>query len=85
MSRVIGNLLTNAIRHTPSDGSVQIRGWSRADTVVLSVRDGCSEIPARTSTGSSTWPFVMVGPVPRIPNLPSQVVGPVSGWPSCVD
>ena len=30
MSRVIGNLLMNAIRHTPSDGSVQIRGWSQA-------------------------------------------------------
>lgn len=45
MSRVIGNLLMNAIRHTPSDGSVQIRGWSRADTVELSVRDGCGGIP----------------------------------------
>ena len=30
MSRVIGNLMMNAIRHTPSDGSVQIRGWSGA-------------------------------------------------------
>ena len=45
MSRVIGNLLMNAIRHTPCDGSVQIRGWSRADTVELSVRDGCGGIP----------------------------------------
>ena len=45
MSRVIGNLLMNAIRHTPSDGAVQIRGWSRADAVELSVRDGCGGIP----------------------------------------
>lgn len=45
MSRVIGNLLMNAIRHTPSDGAVQIRGWSRADAVQLSVRDGCGGIP----------------------------------------
>ena len=45
MSRVIGNLLMNAIRHTPSDGSVQIRGWSGADSVGLSVRDGCGGIP----------------------------------------
>jgi signal transduction histidine kinase len=45
MSRVIGNLLMNAIRHTPSDGSVQIRGWSRADAVELSVRDACGGIP----------------------------------------
>lgn len=45
MSRVIGNLLMNAIRHTPSDGAVQIRGWSRAEAVQLSVRDGCGGIP----------------------------------------
>ncbi len=45
MSRVIGNLLMNAIRHTPNDGAVQIRGWSRAGEVQLSVRDGCGGIP----------------------------------------
>ena len=45
MSRVIGNLLMNAIRHTPSDGAVQIRGWSRDEAVQLSVRDGCGGIP----------------------------------------
>lgn len=45
LSRVIGNLLMNAIRHTPSDGAVQIRGWSHADGVALSVRDGCGGIP----------------------------------------
>ena len=46
MSRVIGNLLMNAIRHTPSDGAVQIRGWARPDGVELSVRDGCGGIPS---------------------------------------
>jgi signal transduction histidine kinase len=46
MSRVIGNLLMNAIRHTPSDGAVQIRGWSGENQVELSVRDGCGGIPA---------------------------------------
>jgi signal transduction histidine kinase len=46
MSRVIGNLLMNAIRHTPSDGAVQIRGWSHAEAVQLSVRDGCGGIPS---------------------------------------
>ncbi len=45
MSRVIGNLLMNAIRHTPSDGAVQIRGWCRDEAVQLSVRDGCGGIP----------------------------------------
>ena len=45
MSRVIGNLIMNAIRHTPADGAVQIRGWSRGDGVELSVRDECGGIP----------------------------------------
>jgi signal transduction histidine kinase len=45
MSRVIANLLTNAIRHTPSDAAVQIRGWSQPDAVRLSVRDECGGIP----------------------------------------
>lgn len=45
ISRVIGNLLMNAIRHTPSDGAVQIRGSARADAVELSVRDACGGIP----------------------------------------
>ena len=45
MSRVIGNLLMNAIRHTPSDGAVQIRGCSHADAVQLTVRDACGGIP----------------------------------------
>jgi signal transduction histidine kinase len=45
MSRIIGNLIMNAIRHTPADGAVQVRGWSSADTVGLSVRDACGGIP----------------------------------------
>ena len=45
MSRIIGNLIMNAIRHTPSDGAVQVRGWSGSDAVGLSVRDGCGGIP----------------------------------------
>jgi signal transduction histidine kinase len=45
MSRVIANLPTNAIRHTPSDAAVQIRGWSQPDAVRLSVRDECGGIP----------------------------------------
>jgi signal transduction histidine kinase len=45
MSRIIGNLIMNAIRHTPSDGAVQVRGWASADSVGLSVRDGCGGIP----------------------------------------
>jgi signal transduction histidine kinase len=41
MSRVLGNLLVNAIRRTPADGTVAIA----AERFVLSVTDGCGGIP----------------------------------------
>jgi signal transduction histidine kinase len=41
LSRVVGNLVMNAIRHTPSDGIVEVVGRSGADGVELSVTDGC--------------------------------------------
>lgn len=47
MSRVLANLLVNAIRHTPSDGTVAVAASRRADSVVLSVTDACGGIPER--------------------------------------
>ncbi|MEU8546487.1 HAMP domain-containing sensor histidine kinase [Streptomyces roseoverticillatus] len=46
MTRVLGNLLVNAIRHTPADGTVAIaaRHEEATDTVVLSVTDACGGI-----------------------------------------
>lgn len=41
LSRVMTNLIMNAIRHTPADGTVEIRGRSVADGVELSVSDQC--------------------------------------------
>jgi signal transduction histidine kinase len=41
LSRVVSNLLMNAIRHTPADGVVEIRGRSVPDGVELSVTDAC--------------------------------------------
>ncbi|MGY2874258.1 signal transduction histidine kinase [Marmoricola sp. URHA0025 HA25] len=41
LSRVVGNLLMNAIRHTPADGVVEVLGRSGPDGVELSVTDGC--------------------------------------------
>ncbi|MFJ2740783.1 sensor histidine kinase [Streptomyces sp. NPDC087440] len=46
MSRVLANLLVNAIRHTPADGTVAVAAEQRAACVVLSVTDGCGGIPA---------------------------------------
>jgi signal transduction histidine kinase len=44
LSRVVSNLVMNAIRHTPADGVVEIRGRAVPDGVELSVADGCGGI-----------------------------------------
>jgi len=44
LSRVIANLLSNAIRHTPADGVVEIHGGRVAGGVELSVSDSCGGI-----------------------------------------
>ncbi|MEV3897849.1 MULTISPECIES: sensor histidine kinase [Streptomyces] len=45
MSRVLGNLLINAIRRTPPDGTVAVAAHRSDGGVVLSVTDGCGGIP----------------------------------------
>ncbi|MEU3353711.1 HAMP domain-containing sensor histidine kinase [Streptomyces sp. NPDC037389] len=45
MTRVLGNLLVNAIRRTPPDGTVAVAARREADAVVVSVTDGCGGIP----------------------------------------
>lgn len=45
MSRVLGNLLINAIRRTPADGTVAVAAHRAGAGVVLSVTDGCGGIP----------------------------------------
>lgn len=45
MSRVLGNLLINAIRRTPADGTVAVAAHRARDGVVLSVTDSCGGIP----------------------------------------
>ncbi|MET7289337.1 HAMP domain-containing sensor histidine kinase [Streptomyces sp. NPDC005573] len=45
MSRVLGNLLVNAIRRTPADGTVAVTAERAAEGVTLSVTDGCGGIP----------------------------------------
>lgn len=46
LSRVVTNLIMNAIRHTPADGSVEIRGRAVPEGIEVSVRDQCGGIPA---------------------------------------
>jgi signal transduction histidine kinase len=45
VERVLGNLLTNALRHTPSDGSVAVVVESATDHVRVSVQDSGEGIP----------------------------------------
>ena len=41
LSRVVSNLLINAIRNTPADGAVEVAGHQVGDTIELSVTDAC--------------------------------------------
>lgn len=39
LTQVVGNLLTNAAKYTPSGGTIEVRGERHGDRVVLRVRD----------------------------------------------
>ncbi|WP_406037012.1 HAMP domain-containing histidine kinase [Micromonospora sp. NBC_00898] len=45
LARVIGNLLLNAVRYTPEDGTVRVDAGRDADTAWLAVADTCGGIP----------------------------------------
>jgi signal transduction histidine kinase len=45
LSRALTNLLTNAIRHTPTGGCVHVRAESAHEDALLAVSDGCGGIP----------------------------------------
>ena len=45
MTRVVRNLLQNAIRHTPSDGTVWVETGVEASQAYVAVEDGCGGIP----------------------------------------
>lgn len=47
IGQVLGNLLTNALRHTPSGGSIQIRLSSTAEGVRIGVLDSGEGIPSQ--------------------------------------
>lgn len=44
MGQVLGNLLSNAIRHTPPEGVVTVRVWSEPSSVLVAVQDTGSGI-----------------------------------------
>ena len=44
LSRVVSNLVLNAVRHTPADGVVEVHGRASGEVVELSVHDACGGI-----------------------------------------
>ncbi len=48
LGRVLGNLIVNGIRHTPSDGSVHVSARQIGDEVELAVADQCGGIEPAT-------------------------------------
>jgi len=61
VQRVLFNLIQNAIRHTPSDGSVTIAASSHASTVEIEVADTGAGVPA-TERDRVFEPFYRGGP-----------------------
>ncbi|MCM3922911.1 HAMP domain-containing histidine kinase [Frankia sp. AiPs1] len=47
VGRALTNLLVNAIRHTPDDGTVEVTATMAADQALFSVADRCGGIPAQ--------------------------------------
>jgi signal transduction histidine kinase len=45
LGRVLRNLLSNAIRHTPADGVIHVHASSRDGSAVVEVDDACGGIP----------------------------------------
>jgi signal transduction histidine kinase len=45
VSRVLANLLINAVQHTPAGGSVHVEARQEAGRALLAVADGCGGIP----------------------------------------
>lgn len=57
LSRIVGNLVMNAIRHTPADGTVEVIGRRASGAVELAVTDACGGIdePDLTRVFDVAW------------------------------
>jgi signal transduction histidine kinase len=76
LSRVISNLVMNAVRHTPADGTVEIRGRAVADGVELTVSDQCGGISENDM--ERVFDLAWRGGAARTPDRAEELAG-VSG------
>lgn len=83
LNRLIGNLVTNAIRHTPSEGTVEVTGWAGPDGVELAVSDACGGIPREDI--DRVFDVAWRGSNARTPETGSasggKATGAGAGWP----
>ncbi len=77
LSRVLANLLGNAVRHTPYGGSVEILGREVGDDVELSVTDGCAGIDADDL--ERVFDLAWTGAPARTPGIPAAPGTPGAG------
>jgi signal transduction histidine kinase len=77
LSRVVTNLVMNAIRHTPADGTVEVRGRSVADGVELSVSDECGGIAEADM--DRVFDLAWRGGAARTPDRPEELTGVGAG------
>lgn len=67
LSRVLSNLVTNAMRHTPAGGQIEILGRRGESGVELSVSDGCGGIADDDLT--RVFDVAWTGSIARTPEL----------------
>jgi signal transduction histidine kinase len=66
LARVVRNLVSNAIRHTPPDGTVVLAAGVEGDQAWLRVQDGCGGIPQADL--DRVFDVAFRGSVARTPN-----------------
>ncbi len=80
MRQVLGNLVSNALRHTPADGTVTLTAWREADTIVLTVTDTGSGIAPRTSRTSSNASGAPISPAAAVPEAAAWACPSSATW-----
>ena len=70
--------MTNAIRHTPQDGRVQVAATAEAGGVLMTVADGCGGIPEADL--ASVFELAWRGTKAR---TPGPTAARAWGWRSC--